>query len=73
MKTYICDYASISPDTMVDAIEYAFPGASAIWRDIDEDSFEVVVVGVSGEWMDELDDVVAPYLLIDSSDKWWED
>ena len=73
MKTYICDYASISPDTMVDAIEYAFPHASAIWRDKDEDSFEVTVIGVPGEMMDELDDVLAPYLLVDPSDKWWED
>ena len=73
MKTYICDYAAISPDTMVDAIEYAFPHASVIWKDKDEDSFEVTVIGVPGEMMDELDDVLAPYLLIDPSDKWWED
>lgn len=73
MKTYICDYASISPDTLVDAIEYAFPGATAIWMDKDEDSFEVTVYGVSGEFMNELDDVLAPYLLTNPSNKWWED
>lgn len=71
MKTYICDYAAISPVTMIDAIEYAFPGASAIWKDIDEDSFEVTVIGVLGEQMDELDDVLAPYLLDQSYD--WDD
>ena len=73
MKTYICDYASIDPITMVDAIEYAFPGATAIWMDKDEDSFEVTVYGVTGEMMDELDDVLAPHLFVDPNDKWWED
>lgn len=73
MKIYICDYAAISPDTIVNVIEYAFPNSSAIWRDKDKDSFEVTVIGVSGEMMDELDDVLAPYLFINPNDKWWKD
>lgn len=68
MKTYICDYAAISPDTMCDAIEYAFPGASAYWQDRDEDSFTVSVIGVTD--LDELDDVVAPYLLNQGNWNW---
>lgn len=68
MKTYICDYAAISPDTMCDAIEYAFPGASAYWKDRDEDSFTVSVIGVTD--LDELDDVVAPYLLDQGNWNW---
>ena len=60
MKSYTCEYALIDPETLVDAIEYAFPGSSALWIDVDEETFEVTVCGVIGELMDELDDVVAP-------------
>ena len=63
MKYYLIDYAAISPDTMCDAIDYAFPGASASWRDVDADCFELCVIGVLG--LDELDDVVAPYIFCD--------
>lgn len=60
MKSYLVDYAAISPDTLIGAIEYAFKGAIAIWMDVNEDSFEVTVYGVTD--LDELDDVLAPYL-----------
>ena len=60
MKHYLIDYAAISPDTMCDALEYAFPTASVSWRDADADCFEVCVIGVLD--LDELDDVVAPYI-----------
>lgn len=69
MKSYLIDYAAISPDTLIDAIEYAFNGATAIWLDVDEDSFEVTVYGVTD--LDELDDVVAPYCYTHPSD--WDD
>lgn len=71
MKLYTCDYALIDPDTLVGAIEYAFPGSTAIWTDVDEETFEVTVYGVADELMDKLDDVVAPYCYICPSD--WDD
>ena len=71
MKSYTCEYALIDPETLVDAIEYAFPGSSALWTEVDEETFEVTVCGVIGELMDELDDVVAPYCYTHSSD--WDD
>ena len=68
-RTYLIDYASISPDTIVDAIEYAFPKASAIWTDIDEDSFEVEVIGEFDA--ETLDEVMEPHLYTHPSD--WDD
>ena len=65
MKIYTCDYAITSPDTVIDLIEHAFYGATACWGNIDDDRFEVTVFGILGEQVDELDDVMAPYL--------WED
>ena len=69
MKSYLIDYASISPDTMVDAIEYAFPKASTIWTDIDEDSFEVEVIGEFDAEV--LDEVMEPHLYTHPAD--WDD
>ena len=69
MKSYLIDYAAISPDTLIDAIEYAFKGATAIWVDVDEDSFEVTVYGVTD--LDELDDILAPYIFDHNPD--WDD
>ena len=60
MKSYLIDYAAISPDTLTDAIEYAFKGATVLWEDVDDDSFEVTVYGVTD--LDRLDDVLAPYI-----------
>jgi hypothetical protein len=60
MKSYLIDYAAISPDTLTDAIEYAFKGATVLWEDVDEDSFEVTVYDVTD--LDELDNVLAPYI-----------
>lgn len=71
MKSYICEYALSDPATLVAAIEYAFEGATAIWTEIDEDTYEVTVYGVAGEFMDELDDVLAPYCYTDPAD--WDD
>ena len=69
MKSYLIDYASISPDTMVGAIEYAFPGATAIWVDVDDDSFELTVYHVAD--LDELDRVVESHLYTHPAD--WDD
>ena len=71
MKSYTCDYALIDPATLVGAIGYAFPGSTAIWMDVDEETFEVTVYGVADGLMDELDDVVAPYCYTHPSD--WDD
>lgn len=71
MKSYTCEYALIDPATLVGTIEHAFPGSTAIWTDVDEETFEVTVYGVAGELMDELDDVVAPYCYTATSD--WDD
>ena len=71
MKTYTCEYCVIDPVTLVGAIQYAFKGALAFWRDLDEETFEVAVYGVPAEQMDELDDVLAPYLYTHPSD--WDD
>ena len=66
MKSYLIDYAAISPDTLVDAIEYAFPKASAVWVDVDEDSFEVTVYGEFD--IEVLDEVMEPYLYTNPAD-----
>ena len=67
MKSYTCEYALVDPATLVGAIEYAFPGSTAILTDVDEETFEVTVYGVA----DELDDVVAPFCYTYPSD--WDD
>ena len=71
MKSYTCEYALIDPVALVGVIKHAFPGSTAIWTDVDEETFEVAVYGVAGELMDELDDVVAPYCYTHPSD--WDD
>ena len=43
MKTVIIEYAVIDPVTLINKIEKAFPGAMAIYNDIDEDYFELSV------------------------------
>ena len=71
MKSYTCEYALIDPVALAGVIKHAFPGSTAIWTDVDEETFEVTVYGVAGELMDELDDVVAPYCYTATSD--WDD
>lgn len=71
MKTYYIDYCSASPDTIESVISYAFPHASVVCFDRNEDYFEAHVYGVDD--LDELDDVLAEFLFIDPNDKWWED
>lgn len=67
MRTYTCDYAAIDPQTLVEAVEYALPGASAIWKDIDEESFKVTVYGAD----ERLDEILEPYLYTHPAD--WDD
>jgi hypothetical protein len=60
MKTVIIEYATIAPDVLIMKIEKAFPGAMAIFKDIDEDYFEFSVWGCNDLAM--LEDVLAEYM-----------
>lgn len=69
MRFFTCDYAVTDPQTLAALIEYRFAGATVSWRDIDEESFEIVVV--SNTPIEGLDDLVEPYLYTYPSD--WDD
>ena len=60
MKTVIIEYAVIDPVTLINKIEKAFPGAMAIFTDIDEEHFELSVWGCTD--LEMLEDVLAEYL-----------
>ena len=60
MKTVIIEYAVIDPITLINKIEKAFPGAMAIFTDIDEDYFELSVWGCTD--LEMLEDVLAEYV-----------
>jgi len=38
-----CDYALIAPDVLTRRIEAVAPSAIVMWRDLDEDAFEVSI------------------------------
>ena len=60
MKTVIIEYAMIDPVTLINKIEKAFPGAMAIYTDINEDYFELSVWGCND--LEMLEDVLAEYI-----------
>ena len=60
MKTVIIEYAVIDPVTLINKVEKAFPGAMAIFTDIDEDYFELAVWGCTD--LEMLEDVLAEYM-----------
>ncbi len=60
MKTIIVDYELISPGVLELKVKSAFPTAMCKWKDIDEDSFEFTVFGVSD--LAELEDVLAEWV-----------
>ena len=60
MKTVIIEYAVTDPVTLINKVEKAFPGAMAIFTDIDEDYFELAVWGCTDREM--LEDVLAEYM-----------
>ena len=60
MKTVIIEYAVIDPITLINKVEKAFPGAMAIFTDIDEDYFELAVWGCTD--LEMLEDVLAEYM-----------
>lgn len=68
MKTYICDYALISPAILTNRITFMCDQAWGDWFDIDEDSFGLRVFsvfeneGLSAEELARVDALVKPYL-----------
>ena len=60
MKTVIIEYAVTDPITLINKVEKAFPGAMAIFTDIDEDYFELAVWGCTD--LEMLEDVLAEYM-----------
>lgn len=68
MKTYICDYALISPAVLADRITFMCDQAWSNWLDIDEDRFELHVFSVfeneelSAEELARVDALVKPFL-----------
>ena len=60
MKTVIIEYAAISPTVLVMKVEKAFPGAMAIYKDIDEDYFELTIWGCTD--LETLEDILAEYM-----------
>ena len=60
MKTVIIEYVVIDPVTLINKIEKAFPGAMAIFSDIDEDYFELSVWGCND--LEMLEDMLAEYV-----------
>lgn len=60
MKTVIIEYAVIDPVTLINKIERAFPGALAMFRNIDKDYFELSVWGCAD--LEMLEDVLAEYV-----------
>lgn len=60
MKTVIIEYAVIDPVTLINKIEKAFPGAMAIYNDIDEDYYELSVWDCTD--LEMLEDLLAEYV-----------
>ena len=61
MKTVIIEYSVISPAVFSNKVEKAF-SCLCNWKDIDENYFEFIVIGVRACDMDELEDVLAEYV-----------
>ena len=60
MKTVIIEYAVIDPMTLINKIEREFPGAMAIFKDINEDYFELSIWNCID--LEMLEDVLAEYV-----------
>lgn len=60
MKTVIIEYAVIDPVTLINKIEKAFPGAMAIYNDIDEDYYELSIWDCTD--LEMLEDLLAEYV-----------
>ena len=68
MKTYICDYALISPAILASRITFMCDQAWCDWLGIDEDRFKLCVFSVfedeelSAEELARVDTLVKPFL-----------
>lgn len=60
MKTVIIEYAVIDPITLIQKIEKAFPGVMAIYKDINEDYFELNIWCCTD--LEMLEDILAEYV-----------
>ena len=60
MKTVIIEYAVIDPINLINKIEKAFPSAMAIYKDIDEDYFELTIWGCND--LEMLEDILAEFI-----------
>lgn len=61
MKTVIIEYATIAPTILANKIEKAFT-CLCKWTDIDEDYYELTIIGVCACDFAELEDVLAEYV-----------
>lgn len=60
MKTVIIEYEVIDPITLIQKIEKAFPEAMAIYKDINEDYFELSIWDCKN--LEMLEDILAEYV-----------
>lgn len=60
MKTVIIEYEVIDPITLIQKIEKVLPGAMAIYKDINEDYFELNIWDC--ENLEMLEDILAEYV-----------
>lgn len=60
MKTVIINYSIISPEVLAKIIESAFEGCICLWKDIDEDYFELTAFFC--HQLEELEGVLAEYI-----------
>ena len=65
MRTFICDYAKISPDVLTNLVTTKILGAWSIYVDIDEDCFKLHVFepfkSVKVDWAKAIE-ILTPYL-----------
>ena len=61
MKTFVIEYAKISPAVLAAILENKFTSFCS-WRDINEDSFEFTVTLASESKIAELENFISKYL-----------
>lgn len=61
MKTFIIEYAMISPAVLATIVENTFD-CFCDWHDVNEDFFEFVVLWISADKVAELEDFLSKYL-----------
>ena len=61
MKTFVIEYATISPAVLATIVENTFD-CFCDWHDVNEDFFEFVVLWFSADKVAELEDFLSKYL-----------